>query len=99
MGSAPALKKKTNQKLGQPLKEKYEGARGGYYLEKVEDHLRRHNFKRVDQNSFKLEPESDPFSPSDFSSWMENALGKIGNKSESLFSLSSQVEEVGEPDE
>lgn len=76
------------------VKEQYESARGGFYLHKIEEHLKQQNFSRGQVNGFVTELESDPLLPSDYCSWMENALGRINPKQECLFRLNTEAREV-----
>ena len=82
---ASALKKKQHADLKEhqnDIRQQYEQARGGYYLEKVEEHLRQHNFHR--SSPFPTEQDT-PFQTTQFGHWVENTLTKITHKPATLF--------------
>ena len=83
-----SLKKKTSSNANSPdvsIKEQYESARGGFYLQKVEEHLKRNNFRRRATPTFTTELVTDPFCPSEYCNWMENTLNRISPKEEAMF--------------
>lgn len=74
------------------IKCEYENLRGGYYLEKVEQHLSRKQFKRRPINEcFFTELETNPLEVSEYRGWIEGTLSKINQKKEVMFKKKSIV--------
>lgn len=90
LGTGVKLRREEKSKTArqeEKMKAEYETLRGGFYLQKIEDHLKRKQFKRHALNCsyFLTELEGNPLEQTEYRSWVESTLGKISPKNDTFF--------------